>query len=298
MRIYKLFGVSLVFLLIIGSASAVFAIEFPKATGYVNDFAGVLLPHEKSELEVMLKTFEDQTSNQIFVVITSTFDSLDRFAYSQQLFNKWEIGQKERNNGILFLWGPSPGLPFPERGEVFVNVGPGLEGALPDSLVGTILRQEVFPNFKKQQYMAGLRAGLTAIMQATKGEYKGEPERNRGSSGTVAGMANFLIFLGFLFVNYFLSFLARTKSWWLGGVMGAVGGVLLGFLLFSGLTILFMGLGFGGFGLLFDYFLSKNYQQRKAAGKPTDFWHSGGGFGGFSGGGGGFSRGGGAGGGY
>lgn len=284
-----------------------YAVEFPKPVGYVNDFAGVLLPNEKTELDLMLKSFEDQTTNQIFVAIIPSFEGLDRFTYSQELFNTWKIGQAERNNGVLFLWGPSEGLPFPGRGEVFVNVGSGLEGALPDSLVGSILRHEVFPNFKEKKYMDGLRAGLTAMMQATKGEYQAKPDEEGEPSWGISGIANFAIFFVFILFNYFFSFLARTKSWWLGGVIGSSGGILLGIFLFGGLTILFLALGFGGFGLLLDYILSKNYQKRKAAGKPTDFWHSGGGFwsgggggGGFSfgGGGGGSSGGGGAGGGY
>lgn len=283
-----------------------YAVEFPRPVGYVNDFAGVLLPNEKTELDATLKAFEDATTNQIFVVIVSSFDGLDRFTYSQELFNSWKIGQANRNNGVLFLWGPTEGLPFPERGEVFMNVGPGLEGALPDSLVGSILRHEVFPNFKAKKYMDGLRAGLTGIMQATKGEYQAKVGDEGNSSWSVSGIIQVLIFFGFVIVNYFFSFLARTKSWWLGGVIGGAGGILLGIFLFEGLVILFAALGFGGFGLLLDFILSRNYQKRKAAGKPTDFWHSGGGFwfgggggfGGFGGGGGGFSGGGGAGGGY
>lgn len=307
--IFKKFfaGVGILFFLVpIISA----AVEFPKSTNYVNDFAGVLLPHEKSELDSMLKAFEDATTNQIFVAIVSSFQGLDRFTYSQELFNTWQIGQKGKNNGVLVLWGPNEDLPFPERGDIQVNVGPGLEGALPDSLTGSIRRDEMIPLFKEKRYFEGLKAGLVAIMQATKGEYQAKPgDRMEGSaSWSLEGMANFFIFIFFIVINYLFSFLARSKSWWLGGVIGVACGVTLGFLFFEGLSILFSAFGFGGFGLILDYALSKNYQKRKAAGKPTDFWHSGGGFwfgggrggGGisFGGGGGGFSRGGGAGGSY
>lgn len=293
--------------IIIGTLASVFlfsrivlAVEFPAPVGYVNDFAGILASQDKTELEVLLKSFETQTSNEIVVAIVPSFEGFDPFSYSQELFTAWKLGQEGRNNGVLMVIGPREGLPFPERGEVFINVGKGLEGALPDSLAGSIIRHEMVPMFQEKNSPEGVRRGLFAIMQATKGEYTPVQEFS-----SFSGAWNVLVVMLFVFINYIGSFLARSKSWWLGGVLGGIGGFALGLLFFVDFVLIFA-LGLGGIGLVLDYLLSKNYEARRRAGKPTDFWHSGGGFwfggggrghgGGFGGFGGGISGGGGAGG--
>ncbi|MBI5413455.1 TPM domain-containing protein [Candidatus Peregrinibacteria bacterium] len=268
------------------SAQAVLAVTLPKAAGFVDDFAGILQASDKQALETVLTDYEKQTSNEVVVVTVSSFEGLDRFTYSQELFTSWKIGKAGKNNGILFLINPT-------AREAFINVGKGLEGALPDSLAGTILRNEVFPNFKAGDYAAGISKGVMAIIQATKGEYKADASSSKNVNTASDLWAGFFWF-GIFFVSWLGAFLGRTKSWWLGGVIGGVISLIIGLINFTGLIILFVTIFGAGAGLFFDYMVSKNYQQRKAAGKPTDFWHSGGGFwlgggrGGFGGDGGGF----------
>lgn len=274
--------------------------QLPQPVGFVNDFAGLLSAEERVSLENLLKNFEKETSNEISVVIANSLQGLDRFTYSQELFTKWGVGKESKNNGVLFLIGPVEGMPFPEHADYFVNVGKGLEGALPDSMTGSILRHEFVPDFKAGRYGQSISKTVSAIISATKGEYKAESD-SYGEEGDMGGLWNILIPFGFMLISYFTSFLARSKSWWLGGVIGGVGGVAIGFLFLSGLMILLPVVGLGALGFLFDYTVSKNYQERLKSGKPTDFWHSGGGFwfgggGGFGGFGGGISGGGGAGG--
>ena len=282
------------------------AVDFPSASGFVNDFAGILKQGERAELSALLKNFEAQTSNEIVIAIVNSFDGLESFTYSQELFMKWGVGKGNKNNGVLVLIGPSEGLPFPEKGEIFINVGKGLEGALPDSLTGTILRKEIYPKFKTADYFNGVKNGVLAIISATKGEYKADPAGTKKAGGLNIDPI-FLIWVGFMLISYIASFLARSKSWWLGGVLGGAGGVILGLIFWAGFWILVSGGVLGLLGLLFDSIVSRNYQKRLKEGKPTDFWHSGGGFwfgggrgglggGGFGGFGGGISGGGGAGG--
>lgn len=267
------------------------AIDFPKPQGFVNDFTGILTQEQKSEFELLLQEFERETSNEIAIAIVSSLEGLDRFSYSQELFTAWKIGKPQKNNGILFL------IALSER-EAFINVGKGLEGALPDSLAGSILRNEVFPFFKSQQYADGIRNGLAAMIKATKGEYSASRKDSKGSVDWLAYMASvggWGIWFLFIFIIHSVSFfLGRTRSWWLGGVLGGVGGFMLGFIFLAGLFIVLPAIFFGVIGLIFDYVVSKNYAIRKQKGLRTDFWHSGGGFwfggrgGGFSGGGSGF----------
>lgn len=285
-------------------ASAVFAVNLPEKPTpfrYVNDYVGLLTQLERESVEQIIRNFEAETSNEIAVVIPVSLEELDRFSYSQELFTKWGVGKKGKNNGVLFLIAPVEGMAFPEHADYFVNVGRGLEGALPDSLTGSILRSEFVPLFKDKKYGEAITKTVIGITQATKGEYT--PSPGESSGGFQGGAINFFIWMGFIILSYLTSFLARTKSWWLGGVIGGVGGLILGFIFFTGLIIIAPAIGLALMGFGFDYLVSKNYQKRIKEGKPTDFWHSGGGFwggggggGGFGGFGGGFSGGGGAGG--
>ena len=290
-------------------------VTLPSPSGFVNDFAGILTNEGKTYLNDTLKQFELETSNEITIVIVPSFQGMDRFTYSQALFSQWKIGKANKNNGILFLIGPKGDLPFPEHGEAFINVGKGLEGALPDSLTGSILRSEVFPKFQTKQYYEGVLGGVEGIISATKGEYTPSADQTTSGGGFkdfIFGSGFWLVWLFFIFVIHSASFfLGRTKSWWLGGALGGAGGLIGGFIFYAGLLILLPAVAFGVIGLIFDYVVSKNYDQRKKQGKPTDFWSSGGGFwfggggrggfgggGGFGGFGGGGSGGGGAGGGW
>lgn len=266
-------------------AESVFAVNYPVATGFVNDFAGLFSQQDKAQIESLLVNFEKETSNEIVVAIVTSFEGLEPFDYSQGLFTSWGIGKKDKNNGILFLISPQ------ER-QAFINVGRGLEGAMPDSLTGSILRSEVFPEFKKNNYVQGVTNGIKSLIEATKGEYI--PSEKAKDNSAWEEMLWPAFWVGFMLLSYLASFLGRTKSWWLGGAIGGVGGAILGVIFWTGITILFSAVGLGIFGLIFDFIVSKNYQQRLREGKPTDFWHSGGGFwfggggGGFGGGGGGF----------
>lgn len=274
------------------STLPVFAAKYPAPVGYVNDFANILSAQQRQELEAILQNFEKETSNEVVVAITPSFNGLDRFTYSQELFTEWGIGKESRNNGILFLIGPKDDLPFPGKGEAFINVGRGLEGALPDSVTGSILRNEVFPLFKDGKFYDGVVAGSNAIISATKGEYTAVPE-NSTAGGDFPIPIDMIMIGGFFLITYMASFLGRTKSWWLGGVMGGVGGAILGGIFIGGIAILGTAGILAFMGFIFDYIVSKNYQDRVRSGKKTDFWHSGGGFwwggggrGGFGGGGG------------
>lgn len=284
-------------------ANLTFAITYPKEEGFVNDFTGKLTNGEKANIEALLVNFEKQTSNEIVVAVISSFEGLDPFTYSQNLFTEWKIGKEDKKNGILFLLGPRPDLPFPQRGHIFINVGKGLEGALPDSLAGTIARNEVVPHLKNKDLATGILKGVLAIMEATKGEYKAQPVKESPSWGNIAP---FLVMAGYFFLVYLAAFLGRSQSWWQGGVIGVAGGGVIGLIFFSGIMILVSIVGLGAAGLIFDYIVSKNYKYRKAHGLSTSFFGSRGGFwsgghgggfggGGFGGFGGGSSGGGGAG---
>lgn len=253
---------------------AYFSLGQPK--GYVNDYARVLTDSQRAELENKLTAFTQQTSSEISVVIIQSLqgDYIENFA--EKLFKEWKIGTAKNDNGVLLL------VAVDDR-ELRIEVGYGLEGALTDSLSGQILNNEITPQFKQGKYFEGINAGVDAIIAVTKGEYTAE------SSDGGPDLSPFLV-LGFMAFQFLGSLMARSKSWWFGGVLGFILGIiciiLAGFALGIVLLIIFVLLG-----LLLDYLFSKHggssgggSSGSSSSGGFGGSKSSGGGFGGFSGG--------------
>ncbi len=138
----------------------------PAPDTYVADWAEILAPETEARLEIALANFEEVTSNQ---VVIATFPSLEGESledFSSRLAEKWGVGQKDKNNGVVLLI-------FRDDRQVRIEVGYGLEGALPDALAGQIIQSSIVPNFKAGQFDKGVLQGTQAILQAIEGEYKG-----------------------------------------------------------------------------------------------------------------------------
>lgn len=257
-----------------------------KPAGLVNDYDGVLTADQKQTLEKKLQDFETQTSNQISVVFINGLqgDTIENFA--EKLFKEWGIGQKDKDNGVLIL------VSVPDR-SMRIEVGYGLEGALTDAQSNWIINQQMKPAFQQEDYFGGVNLAVDKIIAATQGEYLPEEK-----SSKVDFNIDIVWFIFFIFI-WMGAILSRSKSWWLGGVFGGVAALIITLikgLLFFGLISFAVLIPFG---LLFDYFVSKKYQQSKATGHPVPWWIGGGRGGGFGGGGfggfgGGMSGGGGA----
>lgn len=135
----------IVFLLVISQISLVFAetkLPSPSHEFYVYDEAEALSKETKEYIVDINKKLEQKTGSQVVVAVVNSLDDLTVEEYALQLFRKWRIGNKEKNNGILFL--VSKG----DR-QVRIEVGYGLEGALPDGKVGELLDDYVVPSLKK-----------------------------------------------------------------------------------------------------------------------------------------------------
>jgi uncharacterized protein len=120
-----------------------------KPSGYVNDAAGLLSPGTESRLEAILRQFDETTSNQ---VVVATFPSLDGGSLedlSIQIAEKWKAGTAKKDNGVLLLV-------FKEERAVRIEVGYGLEGALPDALCAQIIRNVIVPNFRAGDFDGGI----------------------------------------------------------------------------------------------------------------------------------------------
>jgi uncharacterized protein len=145
--------------------------DIPVVHQRINDETGTLSPEEVSVLESSLAQFEKETSNQIVVLIVPSTQGDSFEDYSLRVAEKNKLGKKGRDNGVLLFIAK-------EDHNLRIEVGYGLEGSLPDAISGQIIRRVIIPKFKQNDYFGGIQAGLGAIMQATKGEYKGAQENN------------------------------------------------------------------------------------------------------------------------
>jgi len=139
----------------------------PRPPRYFNDYAHVVSAAAAADLNRQLEQFERDTSSQILVAVYPKMDSDSSIEdYTVRVAQSWGVGQQGSNNGaVLFV--------FVQDHKMYLQVGYGLEGALPDALAKRIIDNEITPHFRTGDFDGGLRAGISAILAATKGEYKG-----------------------------------------------------------------------------------------------------------------------------
>lgn len=249
----------IIFLLYFLLTKSVLAVSFPQATGFVTDTANVINDQDQLVLENRLQSLDQSTGNQIAILTIPSLNGLTIEEYAQKIFENWQIGQKKLDNGLLIL------VSTGDR-QVRLEVGYGLEGYITDARSGDIIRQQLGPEFKNNNYYQGLVLALDTI----ESYLLAAPAAP--SAQTTTSDSSFLSYLPlcFTFLIYFSSFLARSKSFWAGGVIG----LLIGLIFFSWTWSLVLGL----IGLLLDFILSRNYKSLQSAGLSTNFWHSSGGF--------------------
>jgi uncharacterized protein len=136
---------------------------------YANDYTSTFTKSELYTMNSSLKQFDDSTSNQLLFLMINSLQGYPLENYTYETAAKNKIGAQKKNNGVLFF------VAKDDR-KMRIEVGYGLEGALPDALASSILRNDVRPYFKKGEYYAGVSIGLDAIMKATRGEYTNDNE--------------------------------------------------------------------------------------------------------------------------
>jgi uncharacterized protein len=175
--------------LLSAAGSALAAPAIPKAQGYVNDYAGILSPPAKGQIERFLADFERSDSTQISVLTVPSLEGEDLEGYAVRIAHAWGIGQKEKDNGALLL------VAKQERA-VRIEVGYGLEDRLTDLLTGRIVDQEIVPRFKSGDFDGGIKAGVQAMVDATRGAYTGDPATRKKKQRFPYEALIWLLFLG------------------------------------------------------------------------------------------------------
>ena len=274
------------------------AYESPgQPTGYVNDFAEVIEPGAKIQLESELKSFDAETGHEISVVTVNSLgeDYIENFAV--KLFEEWGVGKKDVDNGVLFL------VAIDDR-EMRIEVGYGLEGALTDLQSKGILDSFAKPAFQQGDYTSGIVSSAQQIKNVISGEVIDVPTSTSSQANTWVMVLRRFGFWGIVIVIMILQAvgvaLGKSKRWWPGGVIGGGIGVVIGLIKWSLFAGILGGVIIGGLGLILDFGASrKDWFKNVGKGGKGGPWFFGGGGGkggggGFGGFGGGFSGGGGA----
>ena len=173
----------------------------PVPRDYVTDQADILPADAEARLTARLKQFDEETSNQVLVAL---FPSLPPGAaledFTVRTAQAWRLGRAKLDNGVVLFV-------FVQDRKVRIEVGYGLEGALPDVTAHRIIEEQITPRFRAGDYPGGVEAGVNAIIAATKGEYKAEPRPAAGGGLNLSGWEIFLV----------IFFLVLMFSGWGGG---------------------------------------------------------------------------------
>lgn len=293
-RFLKIFAIFLVIefftLTSINTVSAVEEIKLPPPQGYVNDFANIIDNDEA--LEAKLAKFEKETTNELFVLTVDSLQgySIDEFTIRLREQDKWKIGKKDKDNGILLVVAPN------ER-RVRIDVGYGLEAVLPPSKAGMIIEKTIKPYFKNKQYSDGINAGvdeiIKVVLEGQSFEGKEEVSTQKTKSTTLQVFENIIIPLvcfGALVPFFFLgltpfipTIFRKIPGYWVGGIMGGLIGIGLSLFFYSEMgwwALLNFPLAIGA-GILADMIA-----ETESSGGKTSRWYARSFGGGFSGGGG------------
>jgi len=174
--------------------------EKPSPPRLVNDFAGMLSTQEVNALEEKLVAYEDSTSTQIAIVTVSDLMGYDKADYAQRLAEKWGIGQKGLNNGVIILVKPKTNE---SSGQVQIAQGYGLEGVIPDIVCGQIVDYEILPEFRNGNYYMGLDKATSTLMSLASGEYPAD-QYGKSKGSDLSNIAPIILFIIFFIIVMFM----------------------------------------------------------------------------------------------
>jgi uncharacterized protein len=283
--------VAVVLLCTAGPAVAQQLAPVPALSSPVTDLTGTLTPDQVAALDAKLRAFEQAKGSQIAVLIVATTEPEAIEQYAIRVAEAWKLGRKGVDDGALLL------VALQDR-KVRIEVGYGLEGALPDAIANRIIDEDVVPQFRRGDFHGGISTAVDRIMRVIEGEPLPEPE-SRAPSQNVPGLSGLLPFL-FIFALFGGSIFRRLfgrvgGAFATGGVVGGITWLLIGILGISlgaaAVAFIFSLLGGFGGGPGGNGWYSRRHGG--GWGHPGGFGGGlGGGGGGWSGGGGGFGGGG------
>ncbi|MFC1731233.1 TPM domain-containing protein [candidate division KSB1 bacterium] len=193
--LHLFFTVSLLFLF----SGDIFSQDFPKRPKtLVNDYIGILSQSERNSLEQKLVSFNDSTSTQISIIIVDDLLGLDPADYAQRIGEKWGVGQKGFDNGVVILVKPTGGE---GQRKTYIATGYGLEGVIPDLIAKRIVDNELNPQFRKGNFYDGLDKACNVIMSLALGEYSSEDYKNKTKGNPLGFLIPIVLFAIFVLIS-------------------------------------------------------------------------------------------------
>jgi uncharacterized protein len=196
----------------------------------VNDYAGILSENQFRHLEQKLVKFDDSSSTQIVVILVKSLNGLTKEEFADQVGEKWGVGRKGKNNGIVVLVKPKYGN---EKGQARISVAYGLEGVIPDAICKRIVDNEMIPYFAADDYYSGIEKATNTLMSLARGEFTADQYKKQ-TGGNAAGILIpiIIIIIIILFMrrnsgNHYGTGSKTTSIWtalWLASMMGNRGG--------------------------------------------------------------------------
>ena len=200
--------VSAIIIIVAAFFAATFAVaepNFPVLTGHIVDAAGILDSDAKVIIENRLRDYEDQSSHQLAVATVPSLEGLDIRDYGNQLFRKWALGDKQKNDGVLVLVAPI-------EHKVSIEVGYGLEGDLTDAMSRIIIENAMVPRFKSGDYLGGIHAGIDDIEKVVGGQSDQVVQRVDNQSAGGAGSIHDNLPAIILFIIIFLILMRASRG--------------------------------------------------------------------------------------
>jgi uncharacterized protein len=191
--------------------TSISALEVPLLKSRVNDYANMLSPQTRYDLEAKLEQLEKTDSSQIVVLTIPSLEGDVLENFSIRVAENWKIGQKKLDNGAILL------ISNKER-KVRIEVGYGFEGKLTDLISGRIISDIIIPNFKNNDFDSGVSKAIDAMTAVVRGEFKASENarETKGKKSLFSGNGIFLIF----FLLFFIGIAGSVKKI-IGGVIGA-----------------------------------------------------------------------------
>ena len=204
--------------------------QVPKKQSSVYDYSGLLSLSEARSLEQKLIRYSDSTSTQIVVIVINSSKGEDINYLAANWGEKWGIGQKGKDNGVLLMLAK-------EDRKFAIQVGRGTEGSLTDLMSKRIIESRIIPEFKKGDYYKGLDKGTDGVFEVLTGEFKENRKRKSKKEGNdFSGVLSFIVIL-ILFITL------RNKGGGRNGGRRSGSGALLDILILSSMG---RSGGFGG----------------------------------------------------
>lgn len=173
----------------------------------VQDYADILSDSQEKSLRDALISFNDSVSTQILILTVKNLCGYDKAEFTYTLAEKWRVGQKGKDNGIVIMVKPKE---VDGKGEAYIATGYGLEGVLPDATAKRIVTNEMIPFFKQKDYFSGIAKATNTVMNLTAGEFTAEEYEQKANNQSIFPIV--LVLIIFLIFGIFQVMKAKNYA--------------------------------------------------------------------------------------